>query len=161
KLYELDTSIRNIPYGRDFFYGVNKDSKQSLYVDLFAPFMKGFCDTNGEAIREGEKVLVFPVGRSLLGKITREGSFEYVILEGFVREEVDNHSDPRAYGMGVEGQYTESLRECDDLVEASVLDGNVTRAHVVDVDVSCRVVRSIELSCSDQLGHDWETCPDN
>ncbi|KAF4696533.1 hypothetical protein FOZ60_000222 [Perkinsus olseni] len=117
KLYELDTSIRNIPYGRDFFYGVNKDSKQSLYVDLFAPFMKGFCDTNGEAIREGEKVLVFPVGRSLLGKITREGSFEYVILEGFVREEVDNHSDPRAYGMGVEGQYTESLRECDDLVE--------------------------------------------
>ncbi|KAF4648282.1 hypothetical protein FOZ61_002918, partial [Perkinsus olseni] len=117
KLYELDTSIRNKPYGRDFFYGVHKDTKQSLYVDLFAPYTRGFCHLNGKVMGEEDKVIVFPVGRSLLGKITSEGSTEYVMLEGFVHEEVNNPSNPSTYWTGTEGQYTHRLRQCDDLVK--------------------------------------------
>ncbi|KAF4696534.1 hypothetical protein FOZ60_000223 [Perkinsus olseni] len=125
-LYELDTSIRNMPYGRDFFYGVHKDTEQALYVDLFAPYTRGFCHINGKAMREGDKVLVFPVGRSLLGRITRGGSTEYLMLEGIVHgnnledeedgEDVDP-SNPSTYWMGTEGQYTYRLRQCDDLVK--------------------------------------------
>ncbi|KAF4678392.1 hypothetical protein FOZ60_016778, partial [Perkinsus olseni] len=114
-LYELDTSIHNIPYGRDFFYGAHKDTKQALYVDLFAPHTRGFCHLNGKAMGEEDKILVFPVGRSLLGKITSEGLTEYVMLEGFVHEEVNNPSNPSTYWMGTEGQYTHRLRQCDGL----------------------------------------------
>ncbi|KAF4722975.1 hypothetical protein FOZ63_017521, partial [Perkinsus olseni] len=111
ELFELDTSTRNMPYGRDFFYGVNKNTKQSLYVDLFAPYTKGFCQINGKAMREGDKVIVFPIGRSLLGRITREGSTDYLMLEGIVHsssldDEEDDEgvdtSNPSTYWMGTE-----------------------------------------------------------
>ncbi|KAF4740387.1 hypothetical protein FOZ63_015146 [Perkinsus olseni] len=124
-LYELDTSIRNMPYGRDFFYGVREGTK--LFVDIFGPDGKGYCRINDRAIPKGVEVAVFPAGRSLFAQIAREGSPINLMLNGFVRgtflsmeedeDEKADPTDPKPYWRGIEYENTPHLRQCDDLVK--------------------------------------------